>query len=331
MIQAKALVSILLPVHNGFPYLPKTVESIIAQSETRWILYALNDGSTDESAGYLNGLNDPRIVVVHQEHQGLSQTLNNGLKRCRTEFIARMDADDICHANRLEKQIEFLKGHPEVGLLGSQIRRMGTVRTDSGSNLPTSHDRIMEALMDGQHAICHPSIMCRKKAFDQIGEYQPCIGEDWDLYLRMGEHWKLANHPEALLSYRYHAGSINGARMAELRKRIRYHCDCAERRSENLAEISYEEFSLIETQQGTIRKLLRRSEDLSRARYHGAIADILGGNPVRGWARLGTAAATSPHLTLMRLVRTMKKSSNDEQRNGNSVPFSEKTDRAPSV
>ena len=221
----ESLVSILLPVYNGFPYLPKTVESVLAQTEERWTLYALNDGSSDESAAYLDSLNDPRIIPIHKENQGLSKTLNDGLKLCKTKYIARLDADDECLPDRLEKQIEFLDAHPEVGLLGSQVCRMGTMRCDSGSHLPTSHDDIMEALTTGQHAICHPSIMCRREAFEQVGEYKPCIGEDWDMYLRFGENWKLANHPECLLNYRYHGGSINGAKMGELRQRIRYHCE----------------------------------------------------------------------------------------------------------
>jgi len=306
MTVSNAVVSVLLPVYNGFPWLPETIESIVAQTDTRWILYAMNDGSTDESADFLDGLNDPRIVVVHQKNMGLSQTLNNGLKLCETRYVARMDADDICHPTRFEKQIAYLDANPEVGLLGSQVCRMGTVRTDNGSNLPTTHQKIMQALMDGQHAICHPSIMCRKIAFDQVGGYKPCIGEDWDMYLRFGEKWKLANHPETLLNYRYHGGSINGAKMGELRQRIRYHCECARRRTGNLAAISYEEFAEGETKLGFLQKLLQKSEDSSRARYHAAVADLLGEHRFRGWARLGCAAMTAPQLTLMRIHRKLK-------------------------
>ena len=309
MNPSEAIVSVLLPVYNGFPYLPDTVDSILAQTDPRWVMFAINDGSSDESAAYLDTLTDPRIKVIHQQNQGLSQTLNNGLQLCRTKYIARMDADDICHPKRFEKQIEFLETHPEVGLLGSQIRRMGTVRSDSGSSLPTRHDDIMAALLDGQHAICHPSIMCRREAFEQVGLYKPCIGEDWDMYLRFGEKWQLANHGDCLLNYRYHAGSINGAKMGELRQRIRYHCECARRRMANQADVSYEEFAATEQKQGWLRKLLQHTEDISRARYHAAIADMLGEHRLRGWIRLGCAALTAPQLTFMRLGRRLKSAS----------------------
>lgn len=303
-----SLVSVLLPIYNGFPYLPKTIESILAQTEERWILYAINDGSTDESADYLNGLDDPRIVVIHQENRGLSETLNVGLQRCQTKYVARMDADDECLPIRFEKQVAWLESHPDVGLLGSQVCRMGTVRSDSGSNLPTEHDDILAALIAGQHAICHPAIMCRKEGFDQIGGYRQCLGEDWDIFLRFGEKWKLANHPDCLLKYRYHGGSINGARMGELRKRIRYYTECYRLRIANQDEISYEEFEETERRQGFFRRLLQKTEDISRARYHSAVADILGEHPIRGWARLGAAALSAPQLTLMRLHRKLRRS-----------------------
>jgi len=300
---SQPIVSVLLPVYNGFPYLPKTIESVLAQTEKRWVMYALNDGSSDESEAYLNSLDDPRIIPVHHENQGLSKTLNDGLELCQTRYIARLDADDECLPERFEKQIAFLDAHPQVGLLGSQVHRMGTVRSDTGSHLPTDHESIMQALTTGQHAICHPSIMCRKEAFDQVGGYKPCIGEDWDMYLRFGENWKLANHPECLLRYRYHGGSINGAKMGELRKRIRYHCETYRLRMANLPEISYEEFVQSEQQHGFVRKMLQKTEDISRAKYHSAVADILGEHPIRGYARLGTAALSAPQLTIMRLLR----------------------------
>jgi glycosyltransferase involved in cell wall biosynthesis len=306
MKELSPVVSVLLPVYNGMPYLPETVDSIMAQTDPRWILYALDDGSTDDSASYLDSLTDPRIVVVHHENRGLSETLNQGLKRCRTPYVARVDADDVCHPQRFEKQIAWLDAHPEVGLLGSQIRRMGTVRTDSGSHLPTSHDEIMAALLDGQHAICHPAIMCRREAYRQFGEYQPGVGEDWDLYLKVGEHWRLANHPECLLNYRFHGSSINGARMAEMRQQIRFHCENARRRMAHREEISFEEFVESENRQNWLSRLRQRTEDLARARYNAAVADLLGEHRLRGWVRLAAAAVTAPQLTWMRMQRKLR-------------------------
>ena len=244
--------------------------------------------------------------MIHQNNRGLSQSLNHGLNLCQTKYIARLDADDICHPQRFAKQIEYLEQHPGVGLLGTQIRRMGACGTDGGSNLPMDHEQIVDALLKGEHAICHPTIMCRREAFLQVGEYTECIGEDWDMYLRLAEICQLANHQDCLLDYRFHAGSINGAKMSEMRQRIRFHCFNAARRNAQQAEISFADFCLLETGKGGWWNLRQRVEDHSRVRYHAAIADLLGGHRFRGWARLYGAALTAPHLACKRLARRLR-------------------------
>lgn len=304
---SEPLISVLLPVYNGFPFLPATVESVCRQTEQRWVMYAINDGSTDESAAWLDTLSDPRIQVIHQANQGLSQTLNDGVQCCQTKYIARLDADDICHPERFAKQLEYMESHPEIGLLGTQIRRLGSRRTDRGSHLPADHDAILKALMAGQHAICHPTIMCRREAFLEVGDYKPCVGEDWDIYLRFAERWKLANHPDCLLDYRFHSGSINGARMSEMRRQIRFHCENARLRNANQEEISLAAFNDLERAKGRIWNWRQRMEDLSRARYHAATASVLGEHPIRGWLQMAGAALTAPHLTMMRIGRRFRK------------------------
>ena len=309
-LKATHLVSILLPVHNGFPFLPDAVESIVRQRECRWKLIVINDGSSDETEAYLNFLNDPRILVLHQENKGLAYSLNRGLEHCDSKYIARMDCDDISYPDRFEKQIAFLESNLDVGLLGTQIRRVGSRRSDNGSNLPTTHTRIFDALMEGRHAICHPTIMCRKTIFDQVGLYTDGLGEEWDLFLRFGEVSKLANLSDILFGYRYHESSINGSKMDELRRRIRYTCECSRRRIANMSQQSYEDFLYYENHvQSYFSRLTQRIEDCSRANYHSAIAEILGDHPVRGYARLGFAAASAPHITLERLKRKFLKSS----------------------
>lgn len=298
-------VSIVLPVYNCVDYLPDAVESIINQTLQQWHLIIVNDGSTDGSAEYLDSLTDSRITVLHQENKGLSFSLNRGLEYSESEFVARMDGDDFAYPERLEKQLTFMEANPDVGLLGSQIQRVGLQRADSGSNLPTTHEDIFDALMDGSHAICHPTIFCRRAVFDEIGGYKAGLGEEWDIFLRIGEQWKLANLNDCLLKYRYHGTSINGSRMMELRQRIRFACECSRRRVAGLPKISHEDFLKSEQQAPIFQRLLRSSEDYSRASYHAAMADILGNHPVRGYARLGFAAASAPQLVLHRIQRRL--------------------------
>ena len=100
-------ISILMAVYNGMPYLPEAVRSIRAQTFEDWTFVIIDDGSSDGTADYLDGLDDPRIRVTHQENQGLGAALNRGLELCDTEFLARMDSDDIAYPTRLQEQLDF--------------------------------------------------------------------------------------------------------------------------------------------------------------------------------------------------------------------------------
>ena len=88
-------VTVLMTVYNGMPLLEEAVESVLGQTLTDWTLLIVNDGSTDATPQYLNGLNDNRIRVVHQANEGLAGALNTGLELCESEFLARLDADDV--------------------------------------------------------------------------------------------------------------------------------------------------------------------------------------------------------------------------------------------
>ena len=299
-------ISVLLPVYNGIEFLQEAIESICAQTEKRWKLIVINDGSSDGSADYLDSLEDERIVVVHQENAGLSAALNEGLKYCDTQYVARMDCDDVAYPHRFATQLAFMEANPEVGLVGSQIKRLGKKRTDGGSHLPTEHDELFEALMEGHHAICHPAIFCRREVFDQVGGYTGGLGEEWDLFLKIGEKWKLANIDEVLLGYRFHKSSINGSRMRELRSRIRFKCECSRRRKEDLEPIEYEEFVEQESQVFAPVRCVRRIEEQARSMYHSAMVDILGENPLLGYSKLVTAAVIAPQLTIVRVARKLQ-------------------------
>ena len=144
-------VSVLMTVYNGMPYLAEAVESIRAQTYRRWKMIIVNDGSTDNSGQYLDSLANDRIIVLHQENGGTAVASNNGLKRCDTEFLARMDSDDICSPTRIEKQVAFLRDNPQVGLVGTQIIPRGAEKAGKPIQLATDHETIYAQLRLGQH------------------------------------------------------------------------------------------------------------------------------------------------------------------------------------
>src|SRR5215471_13304565 len=113
------LLTIGLPVYNAAPYLEDTLRSIFAQTFTEGELIIVDDGSTDHSREIVSTLGDERVqVVTDGKHLGLAARLNTIVRLARGKYVARMDADDLMHPNRLRAQVDFLIRHPAVDGLG---------------------------------------------------------------------------------------------------------------------------------------------------------------------------------------------------------------------
>ena len=125
MAAASPQVTVLLPVRNGSVHLAAALESIFAQTFTDFELLVIDDGSTDRSPEILRRVRDPRLrVVTHAKNVGLVATLNEALEIGRGEFFARQDHDDISLPQRLQKQVDFLRAHPDYVLVGTEAIQM---------------------------------------------------------------------------------------------------------------------------------------------------------------------------------------------------------------
>jgi glycosyltransferase involved in cell wall biosynthesis len=297
-------ITVLMAVYNAMPHLPAAVESIRAQTLSDWQMIVVNDGSTDGSVGYLTQLGEPRIRIIHQENRGLGLALNHGLAHCDTEFTARMDGDDLSHPTRLAEQLAFLETHPEVGLVGTQIERMGTRRIASNSDMAVDHERIDADLLLGRNQMYHPTIMFRTALAQQIGGYWPHPrGEEWDFFLRMAEVTRLANIDRVLLSYRVHTGSMTGSSVAGMRTWIDYACDCGVRRRAGQAPLTYEAFVARQRTAPLWQRASKWTEMHARNHYRIAVGEMLGDRPLVGSLRLAYSALWSPSLTAARCGR----------------------------
>jgi hypothetical protein len=206
-------VSVVMPVHNGGPYLEPAVDSILGQSFPDFEFVIIDDGSTDATPEILRRYEaaDHRVRVQHQEKAGLVASLNRGCALARAGYIARMDADDIAFPDRLARQVDFLDRHPDVAVLGSAVMRIDASGGEIKRNLcPTSHAEIVAALRE-YTCFTHPSVMLRSAALTAVGGYRPAYGpaEDYDLWLRLSEHYELANLPDPLLYYRVYPGQLS--------------------------------------------------------------------------------------------------------------------------
>ncbi len=299
-------VTVLMSVHNGIPFLHEAVESILRQSLGDFTFLIIDDGSTDGSGDYLDRLTDPRVQIVHQCQRGLGAALNRGLDICETEFLARMDADDVSVRNRLEAQLAFLRCHEEIGLLGTQIAHLGVGGHNGlSSPMPCDHEAIYADLLRGRLALSHPSIMCRTSVLKRIGGYRiQGVGEDWDMFLRMGEVSRIANLEEVHHLYRVHLGSVNAKHTGLIRAHIAHACYCARQRAAGLPEVTFNEFT---AERSFWQCIAERMDCYALAQYQRALHEILSASEFKGYARLGWSALCSPQLTWQRLCREARK------------------------
>jgi len=219
------LVSIVLPVYNAERYLQTALASMFAQSFTNWELIGINDGSCDGSARILEACaaSEPRMRVLHQENQGIVQTLNRGIAAARGSLICRMDADDIAMPQRLAQQVAFMQQHPQHVVVGGAILKIDSDSDPLGvDRLATSHEQIEQALLSRQTGLFHPATLIRAQALAQVGGYRSEYEwvEDHDLWLRLAQAGRLANLDEVILCYRLHASSICWQRTTTQRQRM---------------------------------------------------------------------------------------------------------------
>ena len=204
--------TVVLPVHDGAPWLAAALGSVQAQTFTDWELLAIDDGSRDGSRAILEAFAaaDPRIVVTSRPAEGLAATLQEGIGRARSEFVALQHADDVSWPRRLEAQRAFLAAHDRVAVVGTQTRLLvDGAPTAVTSRLPTDPAGC-RALLPAASPLAHPSVMMRRSAILAVGGYRRAVpAEDWDLWLRLAERHDLANLPDVHLDYRLHPGQLS--------------------------------------------------------------------------------------------------------------------------
>ncbi len=204
-------ISVLMSVYNGGRWIRKSINSVLSQSEGDFELIIINDGSTDDTASILGSYNDERLVILNQENMGLTKSLNRGLSIAKGEFVARIDADDICMQNRFYRQKTFLDENPDVVLVGSNAILIDENNNGIGNMVyPTSHDSLLKRLKKFKPVFPHSSIFFRKNIVISEGGYNPYFtrSQDSELYLRVSEKYALANLDQFLVKLRFSNDSL---------------------------------------------------------------------------------------------------------------------------
>ncbi|MBQ2124414.1 MAG: glycosyltransferase [Spirochaetales bacterium] len=205
-----AKVSVLMASHNGARFICQSLDSILNQTFSDFELIVINDASTDDTAKILEEYanKDLRVrVYSNEENKGLTCSLNEALKKVSADslYICRMDDDDICEPNRLEKQIDFLDSHGEIGIVGSNAVIIDDTNNIVGQRcVPAKHEQIRKVL-PRYNPIIHPAVMIKREVLESVGGYNEKFrtSQDYELWFRLAAGGvKFANLQENLLKYR---------------------------------------------------------------------------------------------------------------------------------
>ncbi|MGC8958960.1 MAG: glycosyltransferase family 2 protein [Chloroflexia bacterium] len=215
-------VSVIMAVYNGAQYVREAIDSILSQTFPAFEFIVVDDGSTDDTPRILATYSDPRVIVIPNEsNRGLTRALNRGIRASRGKYIARQDADDTSFPERLERQVQFLESHPEVGLVGTGAQWVDAQGLPIQLWQPISDPvQIQEMLLSGIPFL-HGTFVFRRACLEDTGggynEKMP-VAQDCDLLLRIADRWHLTNLPDILYIHRRHEDTVTARQRSEQKR-----------------------------------------------------------------------------------------------------------------
>jgi len=215
------LVSVVMTAFNEEKFIGNAVESLMKQTFEDFELLLFDDGSTDGTRRVVEQFEDPRIKLHGGTNQGQTTCLAEGVEMAEAPLIARLDADDMAMPHRLGTQVTFLERNPRCAMVGSEA----VVLDERGSEMcvcpvPATEEEIRET-MPSRCCFLHSTVMFRRDAVMEVGNYRPLFryAQDYDLWLRLGEHYPLANIGEPLV---YRRLKIQSPSVSNLHVQERY-------------------------------------------------------------------------------------------------------------
>ncbi|MEM6622511.1 MAG: glycosyltransferase family 2 protein [Pseudomonadota bacterium] len=240
-------VSFLLPVYNGAAYLAETLASLQAQDHDDYDVVVIDDGSTDQTpdivAEFATRSGAPSIQYHRRAQSGLVDTLNHGLTLLDCDFVARIDADDVCLPSRLSQQLDFIAftGAAAVSARSLHIDAAGQVLGLSG--LHNHFDADPRRLPAAEPYLPHPFLLARLDVLAKLGFRHAHLAEDADLCWRLAERWPIAMQKAVLGRYRLHDASVSTQSAASVKVQAFYSQVSAlnaVRREEGQDEVPYD-------------------------------------------------------------------------------------------
>lgn len=205
-------VSVIIPAYNAMAFLPETLDSVLNQTLTDFEIIIVNDGSKDNIVEWATKIIEPRVKLISQKNQGVSQARNTGILKSRGTYIAFLDADDIWEPSKLEKQVKAFESNPELGLVDTQvfmIDQQNNILHMAGSSYQEGN--VLRRAIEENLVMCGSSPMIRRQCIEKVGFFDTGLHgtEDWHMWARIAIYYPFKVITEPLVRYRQHPSSIS--------------------------------------------------------------------------------------------------------------------------
>lgn len=201
------LISCIVPVFNGEPYLAEALDSVLAQTYRPLELIVSDDGSTDGTPGIAAAYGE-RIVYLREPNAGPAAARNRGLRVARGPFVAFLDADDLWAREKLEMQMARFEAHRTLALCCAYVQNCAD---PSAARAGSADDRVSQII----RSCTIISLLARRRVFDTVGVFDPglAVGEDTEWFLRAAQSGAVREVVPRILAYhRWHPGSLSARR-----------------------------------------------------------------------------------------------------------------------
>jgi glycosyltransferase involved in cell wall biosynthesis len=206
-------VTVLIGAYNNAATLPQAIGSILGQSVSQLELLVLDDGSSDETAAVVAGIEDERLRYVPLEHMGIARSLNLGIDQARAPVVAVQDADDWSEPQRLERQLAVLGSSPEVAVVGGLMREVDEQGRElvprTGHGVGDVNDLLMR-----YNPLPNSCAAYRRDVVLELGGYDARYryAAEYDLWLRIAERHRVVVVDEVLATRRMSGTNVAGRR-----------------------------------------------------------------------------------------------------------------------
>lgn len=206
-----------MTAYNEEEYIRGSIESIQHQTLEDWELIVVDDGSTDATREVIGRIaeTDPRVRLVESQHVGRAGVLNIGLRSARAPLLAIQDADDQARPSRLQKQVQYLREHPDIGIVGAGCSFEN--RSDEDGQwtwIPPANPRSVRRYALVSMPLPHTTILFRREVLNHVDGYRNRNYKDYDFLVRVLRHTDGANLQEVLVDVANHGDSVMGGMKA---------------------------------------------------------------------------------------------------------------------